>query len=77
MLVHDFQAIHIFVVMVINLTCSGTVSLKMTTGTFLHTDCKNLSIMTEGSFHGWKFLLIIGEYVVQMLEDKFPSKEKQ
>lgn len=33
-----------------------------------HPRCQNLHIATGGSFHGWKFLPIIGEYVVQMLD---------
>ncbi|KAF2456601.1 sarcosine oxidase [Lineolata rhizophorae] len=32
-----------------------------------HPHCKNLYILTGGSFHGWKFLPIIGKYTVQML----------
>ncbi|TVY32263.1 L-pipecolate oxidase [Lachnellula subtilissima] len=32
-----------------------------------HPQCQNLYIATGGSFHGWKFLPIIGKYVVQML----------
>lgn len=30
--------------------------------------CKNLYVATGGSFHGWKFLPIIGKYVVEMLD---------
>jgi sarcosine oxidase/L-pipecolate oxidase len=33
-----------------------------------HTHSKNLYIATAGSFHGWKFLPIIGKYVVNMLD---------
>jgi sarcosine oxidase/L-pipecolate oxidase len=33
-----------------------------------HPNCKNLYIATGGSFHGWKFLPIIGQYVVKMLD---------
>lgn len=33
-----------------------------------HTHCKNLYIAAAGSWHGFKFLSVIGEYVVQMLE---------
>ena len=33
-----------------------------------HPRCKNLFIATGGSFHGWKFLPIIGKYVVRMLD---------
>ncbi|KAE8443743.1 hypothetical protein EG329_001423 [Mollisiaceae sp. DMI_Dod_QoI] len=33
-----------------------------------HPRCKNLYVATGGSFHGWKFLPIIGKYVVKMLE---------
>lgn len=35
-----------------------------------HPRCKNLLIATGGSFHGWKFFPIIGEYVVKMLQGK-------
>jgi sarcosine oxidase/L-pipecolate oxidase len=33
-----------------------------------HAACKDLYIAAGGSFHGWKFLPIIGKYVVQMLD---------
>jgi hypothetical protein len=33
-----------------------------------HPHCKGLYLATGGSFHGWKFLPIIGQYVAQMLE---------
>jgi hypothetical protein len=33
-----------------------------------HPHCKNLFIATGGSFHAWKFLPIIGKYVVKMLD---------
>ncbi|KAI9798298.1 MAG: hypothetical protein M1833_004870 [Piccolia ochrophora] len=32
-----------------------------------HPRCPHLYIATGGSFHGWKFLPVLGEYVVQML----------
>ncbi|OKL58293.1 hypothetical protein UA08_06699 [Talaromyces atroroseus] len=35
-----------------------------------HPHCRNLFIATGGSFHAWKFLPILGKYVVQMLEDR-------
>lgn len=35
-----------------------------------HPHCRNLFIATGGSFHGWKFLPIIGRYVVQMLDEQ-------
>jgi len=35
-----------------------------------HPRCQNLYIATGGSFHGWKFLPIIGDYVVKMLDNK-------
>jgi glycine/D-amino acid oxidase-like deaminating enzyme len=35
-----------------------------------HPHCKNLYIATAGSFHGWKFLPVIGDYVVQLLDGK-------
>jgi sarcosine oxidase/L-pipecolate oxidase len=33
----------------------------------------NLHIATAGSFHGWKFLPILGKYVVQMLDGELDS----
>ncbi|PQE22930.1 FAD dependent oxidoreductase protein [Rutstroemia sp. NJR-2017a BBW] len=33
-----------------------------------HPRCQRLFIATGGSFHGWKFLPIIGEYVVKLLD---------
>ena len=39
-----------------------------------HPRCDNLYIATAGSFHGWKFLPIIGEYVVQMLRGALPEE---
>src|SRR6266536_6581655 len=33
-----------------------------------HPRCKDLFIATGGSFHGYKFLPVIGKYVVQMLD---------
>ncbi|KAG9233797.1 sarcosine oxidase-like protein [Amylocarpus encephaloides] len=35
-----------------------------------HSRCANLYIATGGSFHGWKFLPIVGKYVTQLLDDK-------
>jgi sarcosine oxidase/L-pipecolate oxidase len=32
-----------------------------------HPQCARLYIATGGSFHGWKFLPIIGKYIVRML----------
>ncbi|KAI8200212.1 L-pipecolate oxidase [Colletotrichum sp. SAR 10_76] len=43
-----------------------------------HSGSKNLYVATIGSFHGWKFLPVLGKYVVQMLqgtlEDKLTKK---
>jgi len=39
-----------------------------------HTRCQNLYIATGGSFHGWKFLPIIGKYVVQMLDGQLDAE---
>jgi len=33
-----------------------------------HPRCENLYIATGGSFHGWKFLPVIGKYVIQILD---------
>jgi hypothetical protein len=35
-----------------------------------HSACAGLYVATCGSFHGFKFLPVIGKYVVQMLEGK-------
>jgi sarcosine oxidase/L-pipecolate oxidase len=35
-----------------------------------HPHCENLYVATAGSFHGWKFLPILGRYVVQLLDDE-------
>jgi len=34
-----------------------------------HSACGNLYIATCGSFHGFKFLPVIGKYVVEMLDE--------
>ncbi|ROT36572.1 sarcosine oxidase [Sodiomyces alkalinus F11] len=34
-----------------------------------HAQSANLYIATGGSFHGWKFLPVIGKYIVKMMED--------
>ncbi|KAL6720694.1 hypothetical protein ACLMJK_002619 [Lecanora helva] len=39
-----------------------------------HPRCENLYIATAGSFHGWKFLPIIGKYVVQMLRGELSEE---
>ncbi|KAJ5017754.1 L-pipecolate oxidase, partial [Colletotrichum sp. SAR 10_99] len=43
-----------------------------------HSGSKNLYVATIGSFHGWKFLPVLGKYVVQMLqgtlEDRLAKK---
>ncbi|TDZ61513.1 L-pipecolate oxidase [Colletotrichum trifolii] len=33
-----------------------------------HPRCSNLYVATGGSFHGWKFFPVIGEYIAQMLD---------
>lgn len=33
-----------------------------------HPHSKNLFVATGGSFHGWKFLPVIGDYIVKMLK---------
>jgi len=33
-----------------------------------HPHCENLFVATGGSFHGWKFLPVIGDYVVEMMQ---------
>ncbi|KAL7621032.1 hypothetical protein AAE478_008344 [Parahypoxylon ruwenzoriense] len=37
-----------------------------------HSACEGLYIATCGSFHGWKFLPIIGDHVVRMLDGTLP-----
>ncbi|RFU75261.1 sarcosine oxidase [Trichoderma arundinaceum] len=32
-----------------------------------HPHCEGLYVATGGSFHGWKFLPVIGDYIVDML----------
>jgi sarcosine oxidase/L-pipecolate oxidase len=39
-----------------------------------HPHCASLYIATGGSFHSWKFLPVIGEYVKDMLEGTLPEK---
>ncbi|KAL8671849.1 MAG: hypothetical protein Q9168_003665 [Polycauliona sp. 1 TL-2023] len=42
-----------------------------------HPRCKGLFVATGGSFHGWKFLPILGKYVLEMLENRLdPSLAK-
>jgi sarcosine oxidase/L-pipecolate oxidase len=36
----------------------------------VHPHCANLFIATAGSFHGWKFLPIVGRYIVDLLDGK-------
>ena len=33
-----------------------------------HPHCKNLVVTTAGSFHGWKLMPIIGNWVVALLD---------
>ena len=39
-----------------------------------HPYCQNLSIAGGGSFHSWKFLPVLGKYVVQMLQGTLDSE---
>ncbi len=39
-----------------------------------HPHSRNLHIATGGSFHGWKFLPIIGKYVVQSLDGELEKE---
>jgi len=39
-----------------------------------HSASKNLYIATIGSFHGWKFLPVLGKYVVQLLQGSLDEK---
>lgn len=40
-----------------------------------HPKCGNLYVATAGSFHGWKFLPIIGSYVTRMLHGKLDEEQ--
>ncbi|KAF2091084.1 putative fructosyl amino acid oxidasesarcosine oxidase [Saccharata proteae CBS 121410] len=42
-----------------------------------HRDIANLAVVTGGSAHGWKFLCILGDRVVDMLEGKLNPKLAQ
>lgn len=39
-----------------------------------HPHCQNLFVATGGSFHGWKFLPVIGDYVVSMMQGTLPAE---
>lgn len=39
-----------------------------------HPHSKNLYIVTGGSFHSWKFLPILGKYVIEMMEGNLDPK---
>ncbi|KAF9874918.1 sarcosine oxidase [Colletotrichum karsti] len=39
-----------------------------------HSGSKNLYVATIGSFHGWKFLPVLGKYVVQLLQGSLDEK---
>ena len=41
-----------------------------------HPHSKNLYLATGGSFHGWKFLPIIGKYVVMMINEELPEEHR-
>ncbi|KAG0646702.1 oxidase [Hyphodiscus hymeniophilus] len=38
-----------------------------------HPRCQNLYVATAGSFHGWKFLPILGQYVVKLLDGELDN----
>ena len=40
-----------------------------------HSACQNLYIATAGSFHGWKFLPILGAYVLRMLRGNLTEEQ--
>ena len=42
-----------------------------------HPHSKNLYFAGAGSFHSWKFLPILGKYVVQMLEGTLDDEKAQ
>lgn len=42
-----------------------------------HPLLQNLYLATGGSFHGWKFLPILGEYVIRMLDGELSDEEKR
>ena len=39
-----------------------------------HSACKGLYVATCGSFHGFKFLPVLGKYVVEMLSGELDSE---
>ena len=39
-----------------------------------HPRCKNLFVAAGGSFHAWKFLPILGKYVLEMLGGRLDPK---
>ena len=42
-----------------------------------HPHSQNLFIATAGSFHGWKFLPILGQFVLQMLGGELDTEQAQ
>lgn len=38
-----------------------------------HPHCDNLYVATGGSFHGWKFLPVIGEYISSLMQGTLPE----
>ncbi|KND90552.1 L-saccharopine oxidase [Tolypocladium ophioglossoides CBS 100239] len=38
-----------------------------------HPHCQGLYVATGGSFHGWKFLPVIGDYVADMMQDSLDA----
>jgi glycine/D-amino acid oxidase-like deaminating enzyme len=42
-----------------------------------HSACEGLYVATCGSFHGFKFLPVLGKYVVEMLNDELEPALKE
>jgi sarcosine oxidase/L-pipecolate oxidase len=58
----------LFLLVIADLGCRDTITPNQDFVVCPHPHCRNLFIATGGSFHAWKFLPIIGKYVVQMLD---------
>ncbi|KAF9876280.1 FAD dependent oxidoreductase [Colletotrichum karsti] len=42
-----------------------------------HPHSQNLYVATGGTFHGWKFLPVLGDYIVKMLDNELEPKYRQ
>jgi sarcosine oxidase/L-pipecolate oxidase len=60
----------LFLLVMADLICRDAITPNQDFIICPHPNCRNLFIATGGSFHAWKFLPILGKYVVQMLEGR-------